>query len=357
MPKKVRIWFREPRGKWYGEYWEGSTRHAKAFKNHKHAKRWKSWLEHQLNYEAWQGVDGVAWSDLTSYYLDDKDADGIAQSTRTEIVNSLKRFEELVGAVQSSKFCTRHIQQFKRARIKSNRNTKEITPLSPRTVNKDLETLRALTNWGIENHYIAGDAVKIVFLKEQKKKFHPPALEDLASLFEYAETRPPLYLRMVLALATGLRRSAIERITLLKSEPYHIDLATGIVKTYESKGREETIKHLGKTVMSLVNKYVVEYLAEGSTRLFNEPWSGGVRNTWEKVRIRAGLPNFTFHNLRNMSASYLADQGESGSVIQDHTGHKQLSTTERYIGIHSKARERVTQKLDSLFDTILSSSS
>ncbi len=356
MPKKVRIWFRERRGKWYGEYWEGSTRHAKAFKNHKYARRWKSWMEHHLNYEAWQGVEGVPWSDLTSYYLNDKVADGITKSARTEIINSLKRFEELVGAIRSNKLCTRHIQEFKRARAKRNMKTKKPKTVSPRTVNKDLENLRALSNWGIENHYIHADAVKIVFLKVQTTKFQPPTMEDLAALFRYAKSCPPLYLRMVLALAMGVRRSAIERITLLKSERYHIDLATGIVKTYESKGQQETIKHLGKTVMSLLNNYVVEYLPEGSTKLFNEPWSGKIRNTWEAVRIKAGLPRFTFHNLRNMSASYLADQGESGSVIQNHTGHKQLSTTERYIGINTKARERVTQKLDDLFDTLLSSS-
>ncbi len=357
MPKKVRIWYREQRGRWYGEYWEGAKRHAKAFKHHKDARRWKSWMEHHLNYEAWQGVQGVRWSDLTSYYLNDKDADGITKTARTEIINSLRRFEELVGAVQSNKFCTRHIQEFKRARVQRNMKTKKAQTVSPRTVNKDLENLRALTNWGVENHYIDVDAVKIVFLKVQKKKFQPPTMEDLAALFRYAQTCPPLYLRMVLALAMGVRRSALERITLLKSEAYHIDLATGIVKTYESKGKEETIKHLGKTVMSLVNNYVCEYLPEGSTKLFTEPWGGKIRNAWEVVRTKAGLPKFTFHNFRNTSASYLADQGESGSVIQNHTGHKQLSTTERYIGIHSKARERVTQKLDSLFDEIVSSSS
>ena len=311
---------------------------------------------HRLNYEAWKGVEGVPWLDLISYYLDDKDANGIAATARTEVVNSLKRFEELVGAVQSNKFCTRHIQEFKRTRVKRNMKTNEPKTVSPRTINKDLANLRALSNWGVENHYIHRDAVKIVFLKERIKKFQPPPLEELAALFRYAEAYPPLYLRMVLALATGLRRSAIERIGLLKSDEYHIDLDTGHIKTYESKTNEEIIKHLGRTVMAIVNKYVVAYLPDGSKKLFNEKWDGAVRNAWSKARIKAGLPKFTFHNLRNMSASYLADQGESGSVIQDHTGHKQLATTERYIGVHAKARERVTQKLDDLFGTILSSS-
>lgn len=355
MPKKVRIWYREPRSKWYGEYWDGGKRHAKAFDNHKEARRWKSWMLHRLNYEPWKGVAVVPWRDLISYYLDDKDANGISASAKIEVVNSLKRFEELIGAVQSGKLNTRHIQQFKKARAKRNMKTKKAKTVSARTINKDLANLRALVNWGVENHYIHGDAVKIVFLKERIKKFQPPPVDELAALFQYAETCPPLYLRMVLALATGLRRSAVERIALSKSEDYHIDLATGIVKTYESKNKEEVIKHLGDTAMAIVNKYVVEYSPEGSTKLFNEQWDGAIRNAWNRARVKAGLPKFTFHNLRNMSASYLADQGESGSVIQDHTGHKQLATTERYIGVHSKSRERVTQKLDGLLGTILSS--
>ena len=60
-------------------------------------------------------------------------------------------------------------------------------------------------------------------------------------------------------------------------------------------------------------------------------------------------PNMTFHNLRNLSLSYLADQGESGAVLQKHASHKNFSTTARYIGVSTETTDRVTMKLDGLF--------
>ena len=101
MPKQIRVWYRRERKRWYGEYWLNYKRHAKAFKNKADALLWKSYMQHKFNYEDWQGIIGLNWSDLTKLYLNHKDAQDIAPTTRIEIVNSLKQFTQLVGTPMS----------------------------------------------------------------------------------------------------------------------------------------------------------------------------------------------------------------------------------------------------------------
>jgi integrase len=378
MAKKVRVWFREQRNAWYGEYWEGPRRKAKCFgpgkEGEKLARRWQSYMLHKLNYEDWQGVKSLPWEEFTEQYIEHKKASGISPAQIAEISGALRRFASLVGMPRSDKLATRHITMFKAKRpglyeIKptSKRGIKDaekkhkkaeeagivIEPrkVSPRTINKDLEAIRALINWGIENHYCANN-IKIDMLPTVTRKFQPPSAEQLSDLFSRAKTCPPLYLRMVLAVALGVRRTALERISIVTADEYHIDLSTGIVKTLD-KRKYEVIHTLGPTVLALVNNYVAQHLPDGSRLLFPEPWDGRIRNVWEDIRTKAGLPRFTFHNLRNVSASLLADQGESGSVIQDHLGHRNITTTQRYIGVGDEAKGRVARKLDEALKGLL----
>ena len=71
-----------------------------------------------------------------------------------------------------------------------------------------------------------------------------------------------------------------------------------------------------------------------------------MRQEWENCRKKAGLPKFTFHNLRNLSGSLLADKGESSAVLKSHLGHANIKTTERYIGVNIATEDRVVSKLD-----------
>lgn len=345
--KRVRIWKRESRGQWYGEYWDGGKRHAKSLGTHERARRWQAYMTHRINYEDWLGIVGIPWQTLIDLYLDEKAAAGISEAQTVQIKLSITQFESLIGAIRSDRLASHHIRDFKRRRPDNylKRGPKStIRTVANRTINKDLETLRALIRWGVKNHYVH-DGIEIVMLPTVHRKFIPPTAEQLAELFAAARTCSPLYVRMVLAIVLGARRSAIERISLAKSDPYHIDLVTGQLRTYESKVRTEIVAVLGPTTLAIVRAYAAE-LPDGCRLLFPRTWDQGIRGAWQRARKSASLPKFTFHNLRNVSASLLADQGESGSVIQAHLGHRNLSTTQRYIGVADAARSRVAAKLD-----------
>jgi integrase len=155
-------------------------------------------------------------------------------------------------------------------------------------------------------------------------------------------------MRVVLAIETGLRRSAIERLTLSTKNKSFVDIANNVLVSYESKTREYIFKYLGENAIRLLCNYI-SLLPDGSEKLFIDAWDGKTRSVFEKIRVKIGLPHLKFHNLRNLSVSYLADKGESAAVLQHHTRHKDFKTTQGYIGVNMETEKRISSTLDELF--------
>ena len=343
MSKKIHIWYRKDRRKWYGQYRLNGKRHTKSFANKEQAHQWKTYMDHKFNYEQWQGINGVTWPLLMKLYMDHKKSQGLARKTIVEIRHTLKLFnyhtDEIRNGV-SDLLKQYHIEQYVLARIKD---------VSARTVNKDLEALRAMYLWAKDCGYVH-EGIKFQMLKTVQKQYKPPTKETVKYLFDLAkEESMSLYVRMVLAVVTGLRRSAIERLTLNNTQEAHIDIEQCLLVTIESKTHKQIIKKLGPNTMKILYHHIAS-LPDGSTKLFSTGWTGNVRKAWKRVRQQAGLPKMTFHNLRNLSVSILADKGESGAVLQKHVEHKSFATTSRYIGLSDETQDRVTKKLDGLFE-------
>jgi transcriptional regulator with XRE-family HTH domain len=51
---------------------------------------------------------------------------------------------------------------------------------------------------------------------------------------------------------------------------------------------------------------------------------------WNRIRLRAGLPDLRIHDLRHSYASFLINRGVSLYVVQKLLGHTQIKTTQRY---------------------------
>ncbi len=335
--KKIRIWYREQRSCWYGEYKLHGKRIVKAFPRGKRdANRWKCFMLYTLNFENWHGMAGLRWADARHLYFLSKESQDIAAATRFQIENTFAQFDKAMTIGNTEQLCQQHIEAYIRIRMKA---------VSNRSVNKDLENLRAFHNWLVKNHY-NNNQITWIMLKTVKRPFIPPTTDQLIDLFALAKVScPSLYARMILALALGVRRSAVERITLLPHEDCRIDLDTGIVYTYESKGREIIAKRLGDKALQKIIDYI-STLPDKNTRLFSDVWDGKVRQEWEKCRKKAGLPKFHFHYLRNLSVSLLAAKGESSMVLQKHLEHKNIKTTEHYVGVDIATQDRVVAKLD-----------
>jgi len=347
MPKKVRVWFRENRARWYAEYWEFGTRHCKAFRNKTEAQQWARWVERKFDAGEWRGIQGLPWAVAVERFVDHKRVRA-APGTVYQLTQSLQHFEALVGPLRTDLITTAHIEQFIERRRKASAEGQGHRTVAPSTINKELAFLKTFLHWCQQNR-LAHSNIEIRMLPVTRKRFVPPSDAAFAELFRLArEQSASLHARMLIAVTTGLRRGAIERIGLTMDAPYRIDWDTGVLLTLESKTREEKAFQLGPNTMQVLRSYMLS-LPDGATRLFPDPWHGTAHRTWERVRRQAGLPSFTFHKLRNMAASLLRAHGFSDGDAKELLGHADMRTTQTYLGSTSENLTRAAALLDGLF--------
>jgi integrase len=142
-----------------------------------------------------------------------------------------------------------------------------------------------------------------------------------------ASTNPYLYTAVVLALATGARKMELLSLTWRD-----VDLQRDMIVLQETKNRERRTLPLTGYAWELMRQHSTTRRAD--TELVFPGPSGkkplGIRDAWNNAVKRAGIIDFTFHDLRHSAASYLAMNGASLAEIAEILGHKTLSMVKRY---------------------------
>lgn len=145
-----------------------------------------------------------------------------------------------------------------------------------------------------------------------------------------------------LALATGARMGE-----LLALEWRHVDLRRRAL-TFEG-GRDARGRLERRTVpFDFVDRSpgrverILRALRRGKTdprgRIFRSTQSA-IEQAWRRARVRAGLPDVNFHDLRHEAASRLYESGAWADMeIMQGLGHRSLATTARYA--HLRLRRR-----------------
>jgi integrase len=135
---------------------------------------------------------------------------------------------------------------------------------------------------------------------------------------------------------------------LLKLQVNQIDLENGVIRlhpgtTKNNEGREVTMT---QTIHDLF-----ECCVEGkSTEDFLFTWPNGkrirdFRDTWDRARTAAGVPNLLFHDLRRTAARNFRRAGIAEGVIMKIGGWKTRSAFERYAIVSHSDIEDALQKL------------
>ncbi len=146
---------------------------------------------------------------------------------------------------------------------------------------------------------------------------------------------------VLIALNTGMRKSEI--LGLKKGD---IDLQNNIITVSESKvrGQRETTKS-GKRrdvpISESLKNELVDYMdtLEGdeffTVNEFKRSFLGAVR--------RAGISDFTFHDLRHTFASYLVMGGIDLATVKELMGHATIQMTMRYAHLSADHRKRALE--------------
>ena len=257
------------------------------------------------------GVSGeivaLDWPELVAEYQQSKDAgDGLRQSSLYETRLTLRHFERLIGPVRSTQFTQTLLERFVKARENDTLVCGKRLSLS--TLNKDIRNIKTFLHWCVEKGYASPDRkFKLKPRRVQEAPVVTLSPDQVKSLLTAAAAESPAwYIRVLLAVSTGLRRGDIEALHV---GDIHFDRNT--VTTHSRK----TGKAMGeRPVPGSVMAKLAEYRAtlNGQERLFADTFTSQV---WERIRARANL-TCKFHDLRKTFTSALAQRGVSTAVAQ-----------------------------------------
>jgi len=257
---------------------------------------------------------------------------------------SWRRDEEIVG----------HLVDFFKGK-----NLHEVSPLdiekykrqrreevSPATINRELSGLRNMYNRAIEWGMTEKNPVKgVKFFRENEGRLRFLGKEEIKRLYDAC----PDYLKPIVALAvsTGMRKGEILGLKWLD-----VDFRRRIIIILKTKGQKKREIPIGLGISRLLlrqRKY------PDSPHVFCREDGrpvGSFRKAFDRVLKRAGIRDFTFHDLRHTFASHLVMRGVDLKTVQEIMGHSSFVTTLRYAHLAESHKRKAMELFDSRMDTI-----
>lgn len=218
--------------------------------------------------------------------------------------------------------------------------------------NRCVQLLRRVWRWAERAEILGGDnptAGLRMYPERPRSRFvYPEEAERFLAALAAPET--PGYLRdfVELALSTGARKSSIlaMRWEDLHGDSWHVRGAT--TKT----GEALVLPLLPLALAALARRreavpvscpLVFPSLLDPTRPLHNP------RDTWARLRQRAGLEDLTIHDLRRTLGSYMSMEGVSMTLVGRALGHKSQASTQVYAQVLTEpVRAAMGKGLDAL---------
>lgn len=217
------------------------------------------------------------------------------------------------------------IERYKLAR-KSEKAKRRETPPMGATINRELTFLQGLFTWAKAWGKIASspfDTGAIKKFKEVPSEGKYLNDEQKKSLIEACtEKFRPI---VVAVLNTGMRLSEVKTL-----QWKHVNLSLRVLHLIDTKSRNRTVM-MGPGLVEMFKR-----LPKRSEHVFThengKPLSTSYfEEEFARTCLRAGILNFTFHDLRDVFATDFYTQTKDIRKLQRVIGHASLGTTERYL--------------------------
>ncbi len=324
--RKTWIYKRKGIKGWWVGWYESGSRKAKALPSKKLAEHFCQLKYSQLNSDVFTGLVVVDWNQMLAEYREAKKVQGVTEGTLYEIALSLRNLERLVGKLNSKQLTQSIVDKFILQRG---------TEVSRPTLNKDIRNIKTFINWCKKKRYINNE-IELRELKEEEKPVRSLNDAEIKNLLKATEPYPSMKIRVLLALATGLRRGDIDSLKISD-----IDFDKNCIATTSRKTKKSMASRpVSAEIMLELSKYVCS-LDVGQEKLFRMKFN---HRKWRKICKEAGLADLKFHDLRRTFCSLLAQNGVSTAVTQRLLEHSSPNLTNKvYTNVDPVLRNAVEQ--------------
>jgi len=226
------------------------------------------------------------------------------------------------------------------------------------TADKSVLILRAAYSWAISEGILEDNpAAAVKVAQPGQRETIMGGSDDYAQLFRtLSKMENEHRIRSTVADAirlialTGARRG---EVVGMKWE--HVDLKSGLItlppKSHKTGSKTGKPRHIGlpTEAQAIIAR---QPKGEPGDYVFRPSKGKGtlaIAKPWMAVREEANLPdNLGLHGLRHSLASHLAMAGASAVELMEAMGHKQVSTTQRYIHFAERARSTLAERAASM---------
>ena len=244
----------------------------------------------------------MTFADLAARFL----ADG---SPRPYHLDRLKVLLPHFGEWPIGNISKPSVREFRTARHKEKQ-------LTETTLNRDIEVLRHLLYWAVDEGFLTANPLARIRLPKQRRK--PRPILNLAEETKLLDAAAP-HLRQIIvaALDSGMRRG--ELLTQLME---HIDFTRRVLLVTHSKtpgGEAREIPLTARLTELLVT--LSHQKPEGLVFTFKGRPIHKIKTAWKAAIRRAGIRYFRFHDLRHTFNTRLMEAGVMQDVRKALMGH------------------------------------
>jgi len=257
-----------------------------------------------------------------------------------------------------SKITTWKLEAWRMARRKS--TTRYGKPPREVTLNRQITILSTVLEkareWGALDAPNPTEAIKLgkVDGGERTRTLDAEEMARLTNVLnEWAERYgPEEFMRpcVILAIHTGLRKS--EMLGLVWRNVDTMDAAITVPADIAKNGHSRVVP-LSPTALKILTEWEAIHRRDDDAPVFAHPRYGVHGNVhslvdrrWRRIRAKAKLQNFRWHDLRHVCASMLLEQGETAAVIAAILGQKSgWKLAERYSHVLPASLRKAVAKL------------
>jgi integrase len=211
--------------------------------------------------------------------------------------------------------------------------------LTETTVNRDIECLRHLLYWAVDEGFIAANPIARIRLERERRKKRPVVnLEEEKLLLRTAS--PHLREITIVALDTGMRRGEI-----LNQRWEDVDFARRLLYVTHSKTPEGEAREIPLTAR-VFNLLFESRKPEGLVFTFKGKPIHSLKTAWKAALRRAGVRHTRFHYLRHTFNTRLLELGVVREVRMALLGHTFGDTHESYEHVELPLKREAIRKLE-----------